>query len=94
MATYRILYWRDIPSAVEASDGRDHAQHQLSERFQELIDVVALRLSLDGADEYLEQWRRGGEEERPGTAQEVAEVIAAEIEGRFEEYRDRGLGRP
>lgn len=57
-----------------------------------LIDAVAMRLGLAGTDEYLEQWERGTETERPGTAREVAEAVVAELEGQFAEFRDRGLG--
>ena len=94
MAKYRILYWKDIPSVVEASDGGDSAKVQLSERFQALIDTVAMKLGLDGSDEYLEQWHHGDEQERAGTAREVADAVAGELETAFGELGDHGLGRP
>lgn len=94
MAKYQILYWKDVPSMVEASDATDSAKVQLSERFQALIDAVAMRLGLDGTDEYLEQWDHGDEQERPGSARDVADAVARELEDRFGEFRDRGLGHP
>lgn len=93
MATYQILSWKDIPSVVEASDGNDSVKLQLSERFQMLIDAVAMRLGMAGTDEYLEQWEHGDEQERPGTAREVAEAVVQDLEARFAEFRDRGLGQ-
>ena len=93
MAKYTILYWKDIPSVVEASDGGVSAKVQLSERFQTLIDAVAMKLGLDSTDEYLEQWDHGDEQERAGSAAEVADAVAGELERKFEEFRDRGLGR-
>ncbi len=93
MATYQILYWKDIPSVVEAHAGGESAKIQLSDRFQMLIDAVAMRLGLAGTDEYLEQWEHGDEVDRPGTAREVADAVAKELEGRFAEFRDRGLGQ-
>ena len=93
MAKYQILYWKDIPSVVEASDGGDSAKVQLSERFQTLIDAVAMKLGLDSTDEYLEQWDHGDEQERTGSAREVADAVARELEAKFGEFRDRGLGR-
>ena len=93
MAKYTILYWKDIPSVVEASDATDSAKVQLSERFQALIDSVAMKLGLDGTDAYLEQWDHGDEEERAGSAREVADAVARELEAKFGEFRDRGLGR-
>ena len=92
MAKYHILYWKDIPSVVEATDGGGSATVQLSERFQMLIDAVAMKLGLDGTDEYLEQWDHGEEQERAGSAREVADAVALELEDRFGEYRARGLG--
>jgi hypothetical protein len=92
VAKYQVLYWKDIPSVVEATDGTASAKVQLSERFQALIDAVAMRLGLAGTDEYLDQWEHGDEEERPGSPQDVANVVAQEFETRFVEYRDRGLG--
>lgn len=92
MAKYQILYWKDIPSVVEASDPNGSVKLQLSERFQMLIDAVAMRLDLAGTDAYLEQWEHGDEEDRHGTAREVADAVVKELEDRFAEFRDRGLG--
>jgi hypothetical protein len=92
VARYRILSWKDIPSVVEATDGEEHAKVQLSERFQMLIDTVAMQLGMDGTDAYLEQWEHGAIEERPGRAREVADAVAADLEMRFGEFRQRSLG--
>ncbi|MGH7332417.1 MAG: virulence factor [Candidatus Rokuibacteriota bacterium] len=93
MATYQILFWQDIPSLVEASDAEGSVKLQLSDRFQALIDAVAMRLGRAGTDEYLDQWEHGDESERPGSAREVAEAVVAELEARFPQFRDRGLGQ-
>ena len=68
MAKYHVLYWKDIPSVVEANDGPDSVKRQLSDRFQVLIDAVAMHLGLAGTDEYLDQWEHGerSEERRVG----------------------------
>lgn len=91
MAKYQVLYWKDIPSVVEATDASGSAKVQLSERFQLLIDTVAMRLGLAGTDEYLDQWEHGEEQERPGSSQDVAKAVAQEFESKFTEFRDRGL---
>lgn len=93
MATYQVLSWKDIPSVVEATDANGTVKIQLSDRFQALIDAVAMRLGMAGTDAYLEQWEHGDEETRDGSAREVAETVAAELEERFAEFLDRGLGR-
>ncbi len=86
MATYRVIAWRGIPATVEARDAADNVSRQLSERFQMLIDSAAMQLGLAGSEEYLEQWSSGEEHERGGTAREVAEAVAAELEARFPEF--------
>lgn len=93
MATVQILYWKDIPSVVQATDATGTVKLQLSDRFQVLIDAVAMRLGLAGTDEYLDQWEHGDEEERAGSAREVVASVVSELEGRFEEFRARGLER-
>lgn len=92
MAKYQVLYWKDIPSVVEASDGTDTAKIQLSDRFQVLIDAVAMRLGLAGTDAYLDQWEHGDEQERPGSPGDVAKAVAHELEAKFADFRERGLG--
>lgn len=92
MATYKIVYWQDIPSFVQATEGSERVKLELSERFQLLIDAVAMRLGLVGADEYLDQWHHGDDENRPGSAREVAQAVVAELEGRFSEFQKIGMG--
>ena len=84
MASYRIIAWKDIPASVEARDAQDAVTLQLSERFQALIDSVAMQLGLHD-DAYLEQWM-ATDGERPGTARDVSAAIAAELEERFPEF--------
>ena len=91
MATYQILYWKDIPSMVEVSDSTETVKLQLSDRFQALIDAVAMELGLAGTDDYLDEWNHGDELERDGTAREVAEAVVGELESRFIDLRDRRL---
>jgi alkanesulfonate monooxygenase SsuD/methylene tetrahydromethanopterin reductase-like flavin-dependent oxidoreductase (luciferase family) len=84
MARYRIVHWKDIPSMVEAADGDRTAQRQLSQRFQDLIDALAMRDSSTSEDAYLEGWGHGAWVERAGTPDEVADAVAAELEESFQ----------
>jgi len=94
MATYRIVTWKGIPASVEAEDGTDSVTLELSERFQMLIDSVAMQLGLQDSDAYLELWSRGEPQDRAGTAREVAEAVAADIENRFPEFIGRAFAKP
>lgn len=91
MATYSIIAWKGIPASVEAQDATDCVTLELSERFQMLIDSVAMQRGLHGSDEYLESWTRDESRERPGTAREVADAVAADLEHRFAEFASRAL---
>jgi len=91
MAKYRIMYWQEIPSVVEAREGRKKAKNQLSLRFQELIDLIAMRRKLDGADEYLQHWNKAEWQLREGTAENVARLVAEEIEAEYETIKAAAL---
>lgn len=84
MARYRILYWHHIPSVIEANDEQAVHKEELSARFQELIDRVAMKKKLVGTDAYLEGWRKGRPKVREGDAQMVAKAVAAETEAEYD----------
>lgn len=87
MARIRITYWQEIPVLVTARDGAGEATVPLSQRFQDLVDTVAMQAGLVDAEAYLAQWRTGPEEERPGSARDAAGEVAAELEERFADTR-------
>jgi cvfA/B/C family virulence factor len=91
MATYEIVTWKDIPAVVEARDERGSVSRQLSERFQALIDSVAMQFGGDTSEAYLEAWTRSDPRERPGAAADVADAVVAEIEARFPEFIARAF---
>ncbi len=82
MATYKILYWQQIPTQIKAEDDSDDVTVMLDERFMKQIDILAARLGLQAADDYLAQWRWSEEEEREGSAREVADALKAELEAK------------
>jgi hypothetical protein len=82
MATYKVLYWQEIPSQIKAEDEMDDVTVQMPDRFQEQIDLMAARRGLQDADSYLAQWKWSEEEEREGSAEEVAAAVQAELEAK------------
>ena len=66
MATYKILYWQEVPSQIQAEDEQDEVKLQMSPRFMALIDQLAMQRGLEGADEFLAEWNWGEEQEREG----------------------------
>ena len=94
MATYQIIAWKDVPAMVEARDETDTITRPLSDRFQQLIDSVAVQLGLQDEDAYLDLWARGAVQERSGSATEVADAVVAELEARFPEFIAQAFNRP
>ena len=80
MATYKILYWQEIPSQIKAEDDSDDVTLPMDGRFMERIDQLAAQRGLQGADDYLAQWRWSDEQERDGSAEDVARAIKSELE--------------
>ncbi|MGA3017896.1 MAG: virulence factor [Bryobacteraceae bacterium] len=80
MATYKILYWQEVPSQIKAEDDQDEITVPMPPRFMERIDQLAAKRGLQQSDDYLAQWQWSDDQERPGTAREVAEAVAAELQ--------------
>lgn len=80
MAIYKILYWQEVPSQIKAEDDSDEVSLLLDQRFQERIDQLAARRGFQGSDDYLSQWRWSEEQEREGSAQEIAAAVKSELE--------------
>jgi hypothetical protein len=80
MATYKVLYWQEVPSQIKAEDDADDVTLPMPERFQERIDRLAAERGLSEADDYLAQWRWTDDEDRDGSAEEVAAAVRAELE--------------
>jgi Virulence factor len=80
MATYKILYWQEVPSQVKAEDDQDEVNLPMPPRFMAMVDRLAMQRGLHGSDDFLAQWHWSDEEEREGSAQEVAAAVVAELE--------------
>lgn len=94
MARYRVVYWREIPSLVEAFDGARTVRASLSQRFQDLIDAVAMRTGASSSEAYLDGWLQSAEAECPGSADSVAQQVAAELEASFDALLQHHLLSP
>ena len=87
-----VIYWRDIPAQVTATDGPAAVRVALPDRFQEAIDDAAMTAGLVDSDDYLAEWRRETRECGPDLAREV-DAEAARLEAKFtEEELERVAG--
>ncbi len=82
MATFKILYWQEIPAQIKVEDETDDVTVMLDEKFMKQIDILASKRGLEAADDYLAQWKWSEEEEREGSARDVAEALKAELEAK------------
>ncbi len=69
---------------VEAIEGDRTFSRPLSQKFQDLIDALAMREGATEGDAYLGGWGQGPWLERAGSPDEVADGVAEELESGFE----------
>ncbi len=91
MAKVVLISWQEIPSMVEAKAGRTRHKVQLSDQFQELIDLIAMKRGLDGTDDYLLHWKRVDLGEEDGSPEEAAKRAAERIEATYADVREKAL---
>jgi hypothetical protein len=77
-----VIYWRDIPAQVTATDGSAAVRVVLPDRFQEAIDEAAMTAGLVRSDDYLADWRRETRKCGPDLAREV-DAEAGRLESVF-----------
>jgi hypothetical protein len=91
MATVQIIYWLDIPSAVEVSDAGCIVRRPLSVRYQGLIERVAAERGIKLTGDHSAQLRTGTAAEEPGDAYTVVLNIVEELERRFPEFERQAI---
>jgi hypothetical protein len=82
MATYKVLYWQEVPTQIRAEDEDEDVTVMLDGKYMLQVDILAAKRGLQGADDYLAQWKWSEEEEREGSARDVAEAVKAELEAK------------
>ena len=94
MARYQIMYWKDIPTQVKASDSDgDTAKAMLPDRFSEAVDMAAMAEGSTNSDDYLMGWDWGEELEHAGSAQETVDAVIAQLDTDFPPERLKALIR-
>ncbi len=82
MAIYKVLCWQEIPTQIKAEDDDEDVTVMLDGKFMQQVDILAAKRGLQASDDYLAQWEWSEEEEREGSAREVAEAVKAELEAK------------
>jgi hypothetical protein len=91
MAQLVITYWRDIPSQVTVKAGRKAEKKMLSDRFQEAIDMAAMRSGAADTDDYLAEWRRADPAEVGDDLLAEATSAAERLEAEYDKDRLKDL---
>ncbi|MFN8458910.1 MAG: virulence factor [Anaerolineae bacterium] len=91
MARYQILYWEYIPLGVKATDVNGTVRENLPARFQQAVENAASRAGQTSAAAYTSMFKWGKEQEREGSAAEVAAAIAKELDATWNEEEALGL---
>jgi hypothetical protein len=82
VTTYKILYWQEIPTQIKAEDEAEDVTVMLDGKFMAQVDILAAKRGLQSSDDYLAQWKWSEEEDREGSARDVAEAVKAELEAK------------
>ena len=91
MANLIITFWRDLPSQVTVRQGRREEKRMLSAKFQEAIDMAAMRAGTTDSDAYLADWRRGEPSPCGDDLAAEADRAVAGIEAAYDKDRIKGL---
>lgn len=89
------IWWRDIPTQVNAQVGRDRHQAVLPRRFQRAVDDAAITAGLIQASDYVAEWRRESEAWTGATdadaLQAAADAAAARLDADYPRERLRAI---
>lgn len=82
--TYKVMYWKDIPSMIEAEDSTgEECKLSMGEKFEALIDAKAMELGLSGSDDYIDAFEYGDDVTVDGPAEEVANKLKEQFDAQF-----------
>ena len=88
-----ILSWQNIPSVIEARDSNGIEKVELSKRFSELIDLVAMKKGIVGTDDYLRDWKKKKLSSTNKTAKQVVLEMSEYFEDKYEEIKSNALNK-
>tara|TARA_A100001011_G_C14213155_1_gene800816 strand:+ start:458 stop:745 length:288 start_codon:yes stop_codon:yes gene_type:complete len=91
MTKLSVLFWQNIPSVVEARDTNGIEKVELSKRFNELIDLIAMKKGLAGTDDYLNNWEKKKLLTTEKTAKEIVMEISKDFESQYEDIKFKAL---
>ena len=88
-----ILSWQDIPTVIEARDSNGIEKVELSKRFSELIDMIAMKKGMVGTDDYLQDWKKKKLSSTNKTAKQVVLEMSEYFESKYEDIKSNALNK-
>ena len=86
-----VLFWQDIPTVIEARDSNGIEKVELSKRFGELVDLIAMKKGLIGTDDYLQNWKKKKFPSTKRTAKQIVLEMSKHYESKYEEIKLKSL---
>ena len=84
MATYRILFWKEIPTQIKYIDDLNATKsYILSDFFQKAVDSIAMFDGSVNSDEYLNAWSWGDETKTNFKPEEIVDHYNDNIPEKF-----------
>lgn len=79
MTTISVLYWKEVPVQIQATNGSVRVSRQLDERFQEAADAIAMFDGSFGSDAYLDAWEWVQYEDSEESAEGALDHVASKF---------------
>ena len=86
-----VLFWQDIPTVIEARDATGTEKVELSKRFSELVDLIAMKKGLIGTDDYLQNWKKKKFPSSTKTAKQTVLEMSKYFESKYEDIKLKSL---
>lgn len=83
MIEVTIIKWRDIPAQINAKKGRQRQKLLLADRFQEAIDMAAMKGGAAETDDYLNDWNDNKMTFTEDDLQTLLVTVKSQIESEF-----------
>ncbi len=86
-----VLFWQDIPTVIEARDSTGIEKVELTKRFAELVDLIAMKKGLIGTDDYLQNWKKKKFPSSKKTAKQAVLEMSKYFESKYEDITLKSL---
>ncbi len=86
-----VLSWQGIPTVIEARDSNGIEKVELSKKFSELIDLIAMKKGMVGTDDYLRDWKKKRLPSTEKKAKQVVMEMSEYFESKYEDIKSNAL---